>query len=149
MIFIGGFLAMPGIFAYLHINDAIAIALAPILAPLADNLVLLILALAVVVTLVRFVIVSANVTTLLIATILLPFCAIYGIHPFLVAFALHTISNTWFMSYNCTTIIASIAATEGKMVVYKDIVFGSVIHLVASTAACLIALPIWRLMGLW
>lgn len=148
LLFVGCFLCLPTIFSQLGINKWIALTLGGAFEPLMTNMYLLVFVITIVVYLTRFLLVSLGATAILVTTLMLPFCAAYNVHPFVIAFVAYTSTNTWNVSYQNTVTIAALAATENKWVSQKDILFGSGLYMVTNTIACMLCVPIWKMMGL-
>ncbi|MDR1029149.1 MAG: anion permease [Clostridiales Family XIII bacterium] len=147
LIFVGCFLCLPTVFAETGVNAAIKAVLGPIIGPMFGNIFILAIFLAVLTYIVRLLIVSLTGSTILIGSLLLPFCLEAGIHPFIMVYMVYVSTNTWNLSFQNTTEIAARAVTDNKMVRHKDVVGGSVMYMVTNIVAILLSIPIWKLMG--
>ena len=113
------------------------------------NMPLLVLFICLLVYLVRLVLVSLTGTTILVVTVMLPFCTEYNIHPFMIAIIAYMATNTWNVSYQNTQMIAALAATDNKVCSNRDILGGSVLYMITVVVGCMLALPVWKFMGLY
>lgn len=148
MIFIGTFLCISEVFAAVGINDAVKILLGDRLAPLMQNIWLLVPVLCIVTFLIRFVVVSWTASAVLITTILLPLCAAYGVHPWIIAFTCYCSTNTWNVIYQNTPYIAALVSTDNKMGTHKQLLPFSAVYMITSTIGCIACIPFWKLFGL-
>jgi Di- and tricarboxylate transporters len=147
LIFVGCFLCLPAVFTNTGVNAAIKTVLGPVIEPMFGNLFILAIFLAVLTYVVRLLIVSLTGSTILIGSLLLPFCLEAGIHPFIMVYMVYVSTNTWNLSFQNTTEIAARAVTDNKMVTHRDVLGGSVMYMVTNIIAILICIPIWNLMG--
>ena len=148
MIFIGTFLCISDVFAALGINDAVKILLGDSLAPLIQNPWILIPSLCLLTFVIRFVVVSWTASAVLITTILLPLCSVYGVHPWIVAFTCYCSTNTWNVIYQNTPYIAALVATDNKLGTHNQLLPFSVVYMITSTIGCMACIPLWMLLGL-
>lgn len=148
MIFIGTFLQIPTVFSELGINKAVSIILGERLASLMTNPFLLIFTCTIVIYLIRFVVVSWTASAVLVLTILMPLCAMYGVHPWVVAFTCYCSTNTWNVIYQNTPYIAALVTTDYQMGTHQQLLPYSAVYMVCNTIACLACVPFWQLLGL-
>lgn len=148
LFFVGAFLCLPNVFKELGINDFISGFLGYRVAPIMSNMFLLVPFIAILTYAVRLVFVSTSGTTILLTTIFLPFCAQYGIHPFVIAATAYMSTNTWNVSYQNTQTVAALAANGSDWLTNRDVLSGSVWYMVINMAALFCSIPIWKLMGM-
>jgi len=148
LFFVGAFLCLPTVFKTLGINEFVSGALGDVVAPIMSNMFLLVLFICVLTYLIRLFFVSLSGTAILVTTIFLPFCAQYGIHPFVIAAITYMATNTWNVNYQNTVTIASLAANGPEWLTHGDIVKGSFWYMAVNILALMASVPFWKLMGM-
>ena len=148
LFFVGAFLCLPVVFKTLGINEFISGALGDVVAPIMSNMVLLVLFICIITYLIRLFFVSLSGTAILVTTIFLPFCAQYGIHPFVIAAITYMATNTWTVNYQNTVTIASLAANGPEWLTNNDIVKGSFWYMIINVVALMASIPFWKLLGM-
>jgi len=148
LLFVGAFLCLPVVFREVGLNAFISEMLGDKVAPIMSNMFLLVPFICLITTLIRLVFVSLSGTAILVTAIFLPFCEMYGIHPFIIAAISYMATNTWNVNYQNTVTIAALAANGPKWMVNKDILTGSFWYMVTNLAALMICIPYWRMLGM-
>jgi len=148
LFFVGAFLCLPTVFKEVGINDYIALMLGDKVAPIMNNMYLLVPFICILTYLIRLVFVSLSGTAVLVTAIFIPFCAQYGIHPFVVASICYMSTNTWNVAYQNTVTIASLAANGPDWVTQNDIFKGSVWYMITNFVALMCCVPYWKLLGM-
>lgn len=148
LFFVGAFLCLPNVFKDLGINDFISGFLGDKVAPIMSNMFLLVPFIAILTYVIRLVFVSTSGTTILITTIFLPFCAQYGIHPFVIAATAYMSTNTWNVSYQNTQTVAALAANGPEWLTNRDVLSGSVWYMIINVIALFCSIPYWKILGM-
>ena len=148
LFFVGAFLCLPNVFSELGINAFISGFLGDKVAPLMSNMFLLVPFIAILTYIIRLVFVSTSGTTILITTVFLPFCAQYGVHPFLIAATAYMSTNTWNVSYQNTQTVAALAANGPEWLTNRDVLSGSVWYMIINLVALFCCIPFWSLAGM-
>ena len=148
LFFVGAFLCLPNVFKELGINDFISSMMGARVAPLMSNPYLLVPFIVILTYVIRLVFVSTSGTTILITTIFLPFCAQYGIHPFIIAATAYMSTNTWNVSYQNTQTVAALAANGPEWLTNRDVLSGSVWYMIINMIALFCSIPYWHLIGM-
>ena len=148
LFFVGAFLCLPNIFREVGINDFISVALGGYVAPIMSNMFLLVPFIVVLTIIIRLVFVSLSGTAILVTAIFIPFCEMYGIHPFIIAAISYMSTNTWNVAYQNTVTVASLAANGPGWLTNKDILTGSGWYMITNLVALIICIPYWKLLGM-
>jgi DASS family divalent anion:Na+ symporter len=148
LFFVGAFLCLPTIFNEVGLNAYLALMLGDRVAPLMNNVYLLVLFISILTYLMRLVFISLSGTAVLVTAIFIPFCAQYGVHPFVVASICYMSTNTWNVAYQNTVTIAALAANGPDWLTQKDITIGSMWYMVTNIIGLLACVPFWQLTGM-
>lgn len=148
LFFVGAFLCLPTVFREVGLNAFISEMLGDKVAPIMSNMFLLVPFICILTTVIRLVFVSLSGTAILVTAIFLPFCAQYGIHPFIIAAVSYVSTNTWNVNYQNTVTVAALAANGPEWLTNNDILKGSVWYMVTNFAALMLCIPYWKLLGM-
>ena len=148
IIFIGCFVGVTNVFDSLKINAAISELIGDQLNGVVGNPYILVIFLCLVTFALRMLIVSMAACTTLTTVLLMPLCIIGGIHPFILIFVGYAAGNIWIFSYQNSSMILSLTATDHQMVTHKDLISASVFNMFFCVAACMACVPVWQMLGL-
>lgn len=148
LFFVGAFLCLPNVFREVGINDFISQMLGDKVAPIMSNMFLLIPFICILTTIIRLVFVSLSGTAILVTAIFIPFCAQYGIHPFVIAAISYLSTNTWNVNYQNTVTVAALAANGPEWLTNNDILKGSFWYMATNLIALFCCVPYWKMLGL-
>lgn len=148
LFFVGAFLCLPTVFREVGLNDFISNMLGDKVAPIMSNMFLLVPFIVIITTIIRLVFVSLSGTAILVTAIFIPFCAQYGIHPFVIAAISYMATNTWNVNYQNTVTVAALAANGPDWLTNNDILKGSFYYMVVNVIALLCSIPYWKLLGM-
>ncbi len=143
VIMIGCILGMVTLLSTTGVAAWIARLCAPVIIPLAEQPLMLVLLLAVLMILLRFAMVSATVMMALMSTML----ASTAIHPFVYLFVITVSGMSFLLYYQNPTVIGALGMTDGK-VVQKDIYATGVAFIVINLIAIAVSVPYWQMLGL-
>jgi len=146
IILFGGILNYADLISTLKVGTWLATTLGPILGGTVSNAWLLVPVLCIVTYLLRYAVMSVFATVIITYSIFGPVAASFGIEPFLVAFTTLTAANVYTTSFNNTNYIAAQAAAGG-MVTYKSAKPMAYAYLAINLIACLVSIPLWKLLG--
>ena len=145
--FIGGILNLAALFPALKVDKWIGSAIGPYLSPLLSNMYLLIIALAVLVFFLRFVLVSQVATLTIFVVLLSPLAVAMKMNPLIPAFIVITSVNLWNVVFQNTTFLAAFYA-GGGMVKHSQTIKMSVAYAGINIIALLASVPVWKMLGL-
>lgn len=148
LIFIGCIVGIGGVLTKAGVNAYLADVFAGFIAPLMENVWLLVPVLAIVTYLLRFVIVSTTTTITILAVVLFPFAQAAGIHPFVVGFILYVSVHIWLTEYQLPNFLTCQAATKGAMLDHKQFIPQAVWYIVLSLVGLFVSVPWWKFLGL-
>lgn len=148
LFFVGAFLCLPTVFREVGINAFISEMLGDKVAPIMSNMYLLVPFICILTTIIRLVFVSLSGTAILVTAIFIPFCAQYGIHPFIIAAISYMSTNTWTVGYQNTVTVAALAANGPDWLTNNDILKGSVWYMVTNLIALFCCIPYWKMLGM-
>ncbi len=143
VIMIGCILGMVTLLSATGVAAWIAQLCAPVIIPLAEQPLLLVLLLAILMILLRFAMVSATVMMALVSTML----AATSIHPFVYLFVVTVSGMSFLLYYQNPTVIGALGMTDGK-VVQKDIYATGIAFIVINLIAIAVSVPYWQVLGL-
>ena len=148
ILMIGCFVGVGSVATAVGIDATVRTLLGDTLGKLMSNPFLLIIVLSVVTWVLRSVLTSMTTATTITTVLLLPLCASYGIHPWILIFVGYASGNIWWLIYQTAPSILSFAATDNKLVTHSETIAGSVQFAVTCLVALLISIPYWQLLGL-
>lgn len=148
ILMIGCFVSVSSVFTELAIDQTVSKLFGEQMAFMMSNPYILVLCLCLVTFVLRFVFVSLTACATLTTVMLMPFCAMYGIHPWILAFVAYAATNIWFLIYQTAPMIMSLAAIDSQLVNHTETVRGSFQYMIACVIGLLACVPIWQIMGL-
>jgi DASS family divalent anion:Na+ symporter len=148
LFFVGAFLCLPNVFRDVGLNAFISLSLGDKVAPIMSNVFLLVPCIVLLTTIIRLVFVSLSGTAILVTAIFIPFCELYGIHPFVIAAISYMSTNTWNVAYQNTVTVAALAANGSDWLTNNDILKGSVWYMVTNLIALMCCIPYWKMLGM-
>lgn len=147
VVFIGTIYTLASLLSKMGWSTYLAQVLSPILAPVVSNIWLLIPVICMVVYIMRTVVVSQTAAITIIYAIFGGICAEYGVHPFPILFTGYCATLVWHYAGNNVTFATCLAATNDKMVSFKDTFQMNVVYMVVNLIACMISIPVWMMLG--
>ena len=147
VVFIGTIYSLASLLSKMGWSSYLAEVLAPILAPVVSNIWLLIPVICVVVYFMRIVVVSQTAAITIIYAIFGGICAEYGIHTFPILFTGYCATLVWHYAGNNVTYATCLAATNDKMVTFKDTFQMNVVYMGINLIACMASIPVWMMLG--
>lgn len=147
VVFIGTIYSLASLLSKMGWSSYLAQVLAPVLAPVVSNIWLLIPVICIVVYIMRIVVVSQTAAITIIYAVFGGICAEYGIHTFPILFTGYCATLCWHYAGNNVTMATCLAATNDKMVSFKDTFQANVVYMVVNLIACMASIPIWMLLG--
>ena len=147
VVFIGCIYSLASLISKMGFSSYLAQVLAPVLSPVVSNIWLLIPVISVVVYVMRIVIVSQTAAITIIYAIFGGICMEYGIHPWPILFTGYCATLVWHYAANNVTYATALAATNDKMVSFKDTFQMNVVYMVVNLIACMASIPVWKLLG--
>ena len=145
---IGCFVGVSTVATAVGIDETIRTLLGETLGKLMSNPLLLVVVLSVVTWILRSVLTSMTAATTVTTVLLLPFCAAYGVHPWILIFVGYASGNIWWLIYQTAPSILSMAATDSKLVTHRETIMGSVQFAITCLIALLVSIPYWQIIGL-
>lgn len=148
VIFIGTVYTLASMLSKLGWSSYIAKVLTPVLGGIASNIWLLVPVICVVTYLLRTVVVSQTAAITIIWAIFGSIGASYGIGAFPILFTGYLSTLVWHYAGNNVTTATCEAATNGKMVEFKDTFQMNVVYMVINLIACMASIPVWKILGM-
>lgn len=148
LLFVGATTGLAPTFASLGIDGWIVDAFRPLLGAVSASPALLLLAIAVVVILVRFVVASEVATVNLMLVFLVPLSLELGINPWVTGFAVYAGICPWFFLYQNPVYMTAYYATDEKMITQPAAAKYCAVFLAISLAALAVCVPVWNWMGI-
>lgn len=143
VIMIGCILGMVTLLSATGVASWIAQLCSPVIVPLTQQPLLLVLLLAVLMILLRFAMVSSTVMMALVSTML----ASSVINPFVYLFTVTVSGMSFLLYYQNPTVIGALGMTGGN-VEQKDIYATGIAFIVINLIALAVSVPYWQMMGL-
>ena len=147
VVFIGTVYTLASMLSKMGWSSYLAKVLAPVLAPVASNIWILIPVICIVVYLMRILVVSQTAAITIIWAIFGGLCSQYGIHAFPILFSGYCATLCWHYAGNNVTVATCLAATNDKMVSFKDTFQMNIVYMVVNLIACMASIPVWKLLG--
>ena len=147
VVFIGTIYSLASLLSKMGWSTYLAEVLSPILAPIVSNIWLLIPVICIVVYIMRIVVVSQTAAITIIYAIFGGICAEYGIHTFPILFTGYCATLVWHYAGNNVTYATCLAATNDRMVSFKDTFQMNVVYMVVNLIACMASIPVWMMLG--
>jgi DASS family divalent anion:Na+ symporter len=148
LIFIGMVMNLSTVFQALNINNWIVSLLGPTMLVLVANPYLLVIGLALITVLVRFIIISELAYVSIFMAFLIPVAVQAGINPWVVGMVIYCMENPWLVLYQNPTYLAAQYATQGEMAEHKEMARFCITYLINSLIALLISVPFWQYLHL-
>lgn len=154
LIFIGGILCVASVFPAIGIDKWLSNQLGPIIVPLMQkNIYLFLVALAVCIYLLRFIVVSQTALITIFTVLLTPFAVNAGISPWIMGFTVFASVNVWntkYMSATYLTAFYAVVASGGgnELITYKQAAKMSYAYSAISILGLLASVPFWKLFGM-
>lgn len=143
VIFLGGVLNLGSIFSMVGINAW----LQELLLPFFENFsspFLIVIAVAIMVVLLRFILVSQSATIIIMMAILTPVALSRNIHPFIIGFVVLSMGQCWFLSYQNSVFIPALSCMQGTLS-HGNTVTACIFFESIALAGCLLSIPFWGL----
>ncbi len=149
LLMIGALMGLGTVFSEVGINAFIANHVTGIVSSVSSNPYLLVIFIAVLMYVIRYVYTSQMAILPVFMPILTPICVAAGISPWVPAFTILAASATWNVLYQNTFAMQGFAAFDGDHnVEFSKLSKMSYIFMAVNLAALLISVPIWQMMGL-
>ena len=148
LLFVGASTGLAPTFAYLGLDEWIVDVFRPFLSLASASPVLLLLAIAMVVILVRFVVASEVATVNLMMVFLIPLSVELGINPWVTGFAVYAAVCPWFFLYQNPVYMTAYYATDEKMITQPAAAKYCAVYMAISLAALAVCVPVWSWMGI-
>ncbi|NLO21463.1 MAG: hypothetical protein GX119_05630 [Syntrophomonadaceae bacterium] len=147
IIFIGAIINLAAVFPALGIDKWMAQMVGPYIFPLMSNMYVFVVALAVLLFFLRFVLVSQTATLTIFVVLLTPLAIEAGINPLVTSFAVLCSVNLWNVIYQNTTFLAANYAAHG-MIKHSQTIKMSIAYAVLNIVALLASVPLWQITGM-
>lgn len=147
MIFLGCIVSVGDVFASTGVNAFIAQRMGPMIEPFMANIWVLVPMLCITTYIVRFAISAWTAAVTVLMSVMIPFCATTGIHPFVVGICIFTSVNVWNTVYQNVVYITARVSTGGEMATHKQCVPGSIAYMVINILGCMACIPLWSRLG--
>ncbi len=148
VIFIGTILNLSTVLPALQIDKWMATMLGPSITPLLSNIYLFIIAAALMIYLLRFVILSMTAVVTIFTVLMAPFALKAGINPWVTGFIVYASVQVFNVPYQNAMYLTGFYATGGEMVSHPQMVKMSIAYMLISCVGLLACVPIWRIMHL-
>lgn len=145
--FIGVVTSLASVFTAVDISGWIGDSFGSYVAPIFSNPFLVVAAIVVLVSILRYVFVSQTALMTLVTLVSVPFCQAAGIDPWIAGFAALVTVNVWNTNYMNGTFITAIAASD-NMAEFKDVQKTSYAYMAACLLGCIACVPVWMAMGM-
>lgn len=122
--------------------------LSPFIKPMLVNEYVFIFLLSVLVALSRYVIVSSISAVSLFYIIFAGPAQSIGISPWVTAFVIVTIGQSWSTRFNNTSYLTSLAVVGDKVLDFKEAVKMSHVYVIVSIIGFLLSIPLWKHLGM-
>lgn len=149
LIFIGIVLGLGTVFSEAGLTDWIVEVFTPAVTTLASNPYLLVVGIAVITILARFLIVSQAAFLNIFLVFVIPIAITLGINPWVIGTASMAVINTWFVKYQNPVYLATFYSVDGKMAKHSKLAAYCVVNTALAILCLLIAVPFWQMMGLF
>lgn len=148
IMFIGGLMSMASIMTDTGVDMWLADVLSPFIKPMLMNEYVFIFSLSVLVALSRYVIVSSISAVSLFYIIFAGPAQSIGISPWVTAFVIITIGQSWSTRFNNTSYLTSLAVVGDKVLNFKEAVKMSHVYVIVSIIGFLLSIPLWKHLGM-
>ncbi|MTI85714.1 MAG: cyclic nucleotide-binding domain-containing protein [Firmicutes bacterium] len=148
LIYLGGLIGLVKTMSYIGLDQWIGTRLMWMGNYMRENFLIFVLLLAVSIALVR-IIIPNNATVVIFSTVFIPIAQVSGVNPWVIGFIILTLSDGWFMPYQCTYFVQFLEMTKKQNIYDKKsiLVFNAYSNL-ARLAAVYLSIPYWRLLGI-
>ncbi len=148
LLYLSGVSGIVAAFNHLGLDRTLAAMLPPMGADMRSDFSLFVLLLFVLVNAIRLV-VPANATTVILATILMPLASAVGLNEWLVGYIILVFSDAWFFPYQCSYYL-QLQELNRRHPIYDEALFlrfNALMNL-GRLLAVYASMPYWRLLGL-
>lgn len=149
LIFIGIVLGLGNVFAEAGITDWIVEEFTPLVTALAANPYALVIGVAIITIIARFLIVSQTAFLNIFLAFVIPIALALDTSPWVIGMASYVVINTWFVKYQNPVYLAAFYSVDGKMAKHGKLAAYCVPYTLLCLACLLIATPFWQAMGLF
>lgn len=148
IVFIGGLMSMASIMTDTGVDLWLADVLSPLIRPMLVNEYVFIVLLSVLVALSRYIIVSSISAVSLFYIVFSGPAQSIGISPWVTAFVIVTIGQSWSTRFNNTSYLTALAVVGDKALDFKEAVKMSHAYVVLSIIGFLLSIPLWKHLGM-
>ncbi|MBP2626693.1 MAG: di-/tricarboxylate transporter [Firmicutes bacterium] len=146
--YVGSILNMAAVMQFTKIDLWLGKVMAPYIAAIIGDPYLFVFCIVVIISLLRFFVVSFTSACALIVLVLAPIVGNYGIHPWIVVFLTFTMASVFFIPYMSSIFLCGYYATGGDMISRRQTAILSSVYWVVGMIAMLAMVPYWQLIGL-
>lgn len=148
LIFIGIAMNLSTVFTSLHINEWVVSLFGPIMQQLVVNPYLMVIGLALITVLVRFILVSELAYVSIFMAFLVPIAVQMGINPWVVGMVIYCMLSPWLVSYQNALYLIARYSTQDEMVKHREMARFCIIYLINCLIALLVSVPFWQYLNL-
>lgn len=148
VMFIGGLMCMAAIMTDMGVDLWLADVLSPYIRPMLVNEYVFIFTLSVLVALSRYVIVSSISAASLFYIVFSGPAQSLGISPWVTAFVIITIGQSWSTRFNNTSYLTAVAVMDDGVLDFREVVKMSHVYVVISIIGFLLSIPLWKHLGM-
>jgi len=147
VVFIAANTGIAGVFKAVGITKWFSASYGVYVEPLFSNIVVLIVASVIIISILRFIFVSQTALMTVYVVAATPFALAAGIDPFIPGIIALVTVNVWNVFYHNVTFITTHAAS-GEMVEYKQLQKMSYVYMVLCIVGMLCCIPVWKMLGM-
>lgn len=148
IVFMGVVLGLAAVFSHAGVDAWIVGVCAPVLTSFAGNSYAVVLAIAAITVVLRFVIVSETAFINIFMVFAVPLASQLGVSPWLIGFCVYAMVNPWFTVYQNPVYIAATGSVNNEMTDHACLARYCAVYMLICLAALLVSVPYWRLLGL-
>jgi DASS family divalent anion:Na+ symporter len=149
LIFIGCAVSLSAVLPSVGVTGWLVVTAGPIVSGFFSNPFLLILGLAVLTLVVRFLILSEIGYLAVFTAFLFPLATAAGVNPWIVGFIMNIFVVAWFLPYQSSVFLTAIKSAGEGWITEKATTAYCIVYCAIALVACFIAYPVWQLMGVW
>lgn len=147
-IFIGCAMSLGFVLGKVGVSSWLEVTLGSIITPVLSNPVITIIALALIIYVAKFVLVSLITAATVFLLVLVPFFSALPYSPLILVFIVTTSINVWILPYMNPPYLTTEAAVDGNMSTNGHAMTTSLIYMVLNIIGLLVSLPYWKFLGL-
>ena len=146
--YIGIIIALAPVSKAVGIDEWLVVAFAPVEKVLFSNSFVMLVLVAIMTTLVRFVIVAEIAYTTIFMTFLIPLAVAAGVNPWCVGIIIYTFNSPWLIPYQSSTYLSAYFAIDGQMVHNSETSKYYWVYFALCMLGGVVSIVYWKMIGL-